>query len=51
MDRRGTQLAALRWVQLVGVRSSSIHGGLKRVHQRAVEGASAADVFGKTRVV
>lgn len=51
MDRRGTQLAALRWVQLVGVRSSSILGGLKRVHRRAAEGASADAIFGKTEVV
>lgn len=32
--QRGTQLAVLRWVQLVGVRGSSVHAGQNWVVQR-----------------
>lgn len=46
VDQRGTQLTALRWVQLVGVRGSSIHCGLKQVDQRAAEGVATNTIFG-----
>lgn len=45
----GTQLAALRWVQLVGVRGLSIHAGLKQVHQRAAESISVNPIYEKQK--
>lgn len=51
MDQRGTQLTALRWVQVVGVRGSSIHCRLKQVDQRAAEGVAANTIFGTPSVI
>lgn len=48
--QRGTQLAALRWVQLVGVRGSSIHAGQNWDEQRTAVagegGGGLAEVTG-----
>lgn len=45
----GTQLAALRWVQLLGVRGSGIHAGLKQAYQRAAESVFAGTVYLKKK--
>lgn len=46
--QRRTQLAALRWVQLVGVRGSSIHAGQNGVERRTTaegRGGGVAEVI------
>lgn len=46
--QRRTQLAALRWVQLVGVRGSSIHAGQNGVERRTTaegQGGGVAEVI------
>lgn len=48
MAQRRTQLAALRWVQLVGVRGSSIHTGQNGVERRTTaegRGGGVAEVI------
>lgn len=47
MAQRRTQLAALRWVQLVGVRGSSIHTGQNWDERRTtVEGGGEGGSLG-----
>lgn len=46
MAQQRTQLAALRWVQLVGVRGSSIHTGQNWVERRTTVGEGVSEVKG-----